>query len=74
MFMFYYVKIYLNIFHVPQMWFNIAQTLFMFWNAVNDPLFGYMQVHFASSALFHICPCEHSNIAWLRVASNWQCD
>ncbi|EYC03792.1 hypothetical protein Y032_0091g2426 [Ancylostoma ceylanicum] len=43
MFMFYYVKIYLNIFRVPQMWFNIAQTLFMFWNAVNDPLFGYMQ-------------------------------
>ncbi|CAJ0594601.1 unnamed protein product [Cylicocyclus nassatus] len=43
MFMFYYVKIYLNIFHVPQVWFNIAQTLFMFWNAINDPLFGYMQ-------------------------------
>ncbi|VDK46941.1 unnamed protein product [Cylicostephanus goldi] len=43
MFMFYYVKIYLNIFHVPQVWFNIAQTLFMFWNAINDPLFGYIQ-------------------------------
>ncbi|KHJ79314.1 hypothetical protein OESDEN_21041 [Oesophagostomum dentatum] len=53
MFMFYYVKIYLNIFHVPQMWFNIAQTLFMFWNAINDPLFGYMQViQYVVAALF----------------------
>ncbi|XGW20378.1 hypothetical protein V3C99_003852 [Haemonchus contortus] len=43
MFMFYYVKVYLNVFHVPNMWFNIAQTLFMFWNAINDPLFGYLQ-------------------------------
>ncbi|KAK6730687.1 hypothetical protein RB195_007264 [Necator americanus] len=43
MFMFYYVRIYLNVFQVPQQWFNIAQTLFLFWNAINDPLFGYMQ-------------------------------
>uniref|UniRef100_A0A8L8JT84 Transmembrane protein 180 n=1 Tax=Heligmosomoides polygyrus TaxID=6339 RepID=A0A8L8JT84_HELPZ len=43
MFMFYYVKIYMNVFHVPHVWFNIAQTLFMFWNAINDPLFGYLQ-------------------------------
>lgn len=42
--MFYYVKIYMNVFHVPHVWFNIAQTLFMFWNAINDPLFGYLQV------------------------------
>ncbi|WKX91597.1 hypothetical protein Q1695_009990 [Nippostrongylus brasiliensis] len=43
MFMFYYVKVYLNIFHVPTVWFNIAQAMFMFWNAINDPLFGYLQ-------------------------------
>ncbi|KAJ1349101.1 hypothetical protein KIN20_004550 [Parelaphostrongylus tenuis] len=43
MFMFYYVKVYLVVFHVPQLWFNVAQSLFMLWNAINDPLFGYMQ-------------------------------
>ncbi|CAD6186496.1 unnamed protein product [Caenorhabditis auriculariae] len=43
MFMFYYVKVYLNVFHVPNVWFNIAQGLFMVWNAINDPIFGYVQ-------------------------------
>lgn len=43
MFMFYYVKVFLNVFHVNEKWFNIAQFLFMIWNAVNDPLFGYIQ-------------------------------
>uniref|UniRef100_A0A1I7UEW9 MFS transporter n=1 Tax=Caenorhabditis tropicalis TaxID=1561998 RepID=A0A1I7UEW9_9PELO len=43
LFMFYYVKVYINQFHVDTKWFNIAQTLFMFWNAINDPLFGYLQ-------------------------------
>lgn len=43
MFMFYYVKVYLVVFRVPQLWFNVAQSLFMFWNAINDPLFGYLQ-------------------------------
>lgn len=43
-FMFYYVKVFLNIFNVNEFWFNIAQFLFMLWNAINDPLFGYLQV------------------------------
>ncbi|VDM60823.1 unnamed protein product [Angiostrongylus costaricensis] len=43
MFMFYYVKVYLVVFRVPQLWFNVAQSLFMFWNAINDPIFGYLQ-------------------------------
>lgn len=43
MFMFYYVKVFLNVFHVNTYWFNLAQVLFMVWNAVNDPLFGYLQ-------------------------------
>lgn len=43
LFMFYYVKVYINQFHVNTKWFNIAQTLFMFWNTINDPLFGYLQ-------------------------------
>ncbi|KAI1728336.1 MFS/sugar transport protein domain-containing protein [Ditylenchus destructor] len=41
--MFYYVKVFLNVFHVNEYWFNLAQLLFMFWNAINDPLFGYIQ-------------------------------
>ncbi|KAF1768457.1 hypothetical protein GCK72_000269 [Caenorhabditis remanei] len=43
LFMFYYVKVYINQFHVNTAWFNIAQTLFMFWNTINDPIFGYLQ-------------------------------
>lgn len=42
-FSFYYVKIYLNLFHVSEGWFQAAQIVFMIWNAVNDPLFGYIQ-------------------------------
>ena len=45
-FMFYYVKIYLNRFHVSESWFQISQIVFMVWNAINDPLFGYMQDNF----------------------------
>lgn len=44
-FMFYYVKVFLNVFHVNEYWFNVAQVLFMIWNAINDPLFGYIQVN-----------------------------
>ncbi|CAD5208844.1 unnamed protein product [Bursaphelenchus xylophilus] len=43
LFMFYYVKVFLNVFHVNEYWFNIAQLLFLIWNAINDPLFGYIQ-------------------------------
>uniref|UniRef100_A0A915CTK2 Uncharacterized protein n=1 Tax=Ditylenchus dipsaci TaxID=166011 RepID=A0A915CTK2_9BILA len=42
-FMFYYVKVFLNVFRVNEYWFNIAQLVFMVWNAINDPLFGYLQ-------------------------------
>lgn len=48
-FMFYYVKVFLNVFHVNEYWFNVAQVLFMIWNAINDPLFGYIQVGEANS-------------------------
>ena len=42
-FMFYYVKVFLNRFHISEGWFQLAQVLFMIWNALNDPLFGYFQ-------------------------------
>lgn len=40
---FYYVKVFLNIYHIQENWFQVAQTLFMVWNTVNDPLFAYCQ-------------------------------
>ncbi|VDN41818.1 unnamed protein product [Gongylonema pulchrum] len=43
-FMFYYVKVYLNIFKIDEFWFAITQGLFIVWNALNDPIFGYAQV------------------------------
>lgn len=42
-FSFFYVKVFLNIYKVDEKWFQFAQTLFMIWNAINDPLFAYLQ-------------------------------
>lgn len=42
-FKFYYVKVFLIKYQVSDYWFNVAQVVFMIWNAVNDPLFGYIQ-------------------------------
>ena len=42
-FTFYYVKVYLNFFHLSEPWFQLAQLIFMIWNAINDPLFGCLQ-------------------------------
>ncbi|XP_072025997.1 transmembrane protein 180-like isoform X1 [Amphiura filiformis] len=46
-FKFYYVKIFLNHYHVSQGWFDFAQICYLIWNAVNDPLFAYFQDNYA---------------------------
>ena len=40
-FMFYYVKLFLNKYFISETWFQVSQVCFMIWNALNDPLFGY---------------------------------
>ena len=40
---FYYVKCFLNYYHIKEGWFQFAQTLYLVWNTVNDPLFAYLQ-------------------------------
>ena len=50
-FTFCYVKVYLNRFHVSEPWFDLAQVIFLIWNAVNDPLFGCLQDYARSKAL-----------------------
>ena len=42
-FSFYYVKVFLDIYKIPENYFHTVQLLYMVWNAVNDPLFGYCQ-------------------------------
>lgn len=42
-FHFYYVKIFLERYHISTTWFQIAQCLYLVWNAINDPLFAYIQ-------------------------------
>ncbi|XP_040448549.1 transmembrane protein 180-like isoform X1 [Falco naumanni] len=42
-FNFYYVKLFLNRYKISEVAFHQAQVVFMIWNAVNDPLFGYIQ-------------------------------
>ncbi|XP_019625770.1 PREDICTED: transmembrane protein 180-like [Branchiostoma belcheri] len=43
LFNFYYVKLFLNSYKISEVWFNQAQVIYMIWNAINDPLFGYFQ-------------------------------
>eukprot|EP00062_Callorhinchus_milii_P008988 gi/632952303/ref/XP_007891777.1/ PREDICTED: transmembrane protein 180-like isoform X2 [Callorhinchus milii] len=43
MFSFYYVKLFLNQYRISETAFHQAQVIFMIWNALNDPLFGYFQ-------------------------------
>jgi Na+/melibiose symporter-like transporter len=45
-FFFYYVNIFLNRYKIQESWFQTSQVLFMIWNAINDPLFGYWQDNF----------------------------
>lgn len=42
-FNFYYVKVFMNFYHIDEKWFQTAQVLFLIWNAINDPLFAYIQ-------------------------------
>uniref|UniRef100_A0A8D0GG98 Transmembrane protein 180 n=1 Tax=Sphenodon punctatus TaxID=8508 RepID=A0A8D0GG98_SPHPU len=42
-FNFYYVKLFLNQYKISEIAFHQAQVVFMIWNAINDPLFGYIQ-------------------------------
>ncbi|XP_064647794.1 transmembrane protein 180-like [Lineus longissimus] len=43
---FYYVNIFLNRYKIEESWFQASQVLYMIWNAINDPLFGYWQDNF----------------------------
>ncbi|XP_041465549.1 transmembrane protein 180-like [Lytechinus variegatus] len=42
-FRFYYVRLFTDYYHISESWFNVAQVVYMIWNAVNDPLFAYWQ-------------------------------
>ncbi|XP_020491886.1 transmembrane protein 180-like [Labrus bergylta] len=42
-FSFYYVKLFINKYNVSEAAFHKSQVVYMVWNAVNDPLFGYLQ-------------------------------
>eukprot|EP01137_Pigoraptor_chileana_P030823 Opistho-2@17822 len=39
----YYVDLFLNVYGVSSWWFYVSQALYLVWNAVNDPLFGWIQ-------------------------------
>ncbi|XP_029293331.1 transmembrane protein 180-like [Cottoperca gobio] len=42
-FSFYYVKLFLNKYKISEGAFHQSQVVYMLWNAINDPLFGYLQ-------------------------------
>ncbi|CAD6196905.1 unnamed protein product [Caenorhabditis auriculariae] len=39
----YYIKVFFDEFHLPSNYLKIVQIIYLVWNAVNDPLMGYMQ-------------------------------
>ncbi|CAI5442232.1 unnamed protein product [Caenorhabditis angaria] len=39
----YYIKVFFDEFHLPPGYLKIVQVLFLVWNAINDPIMGYMQ-------------------------------
>ncbi|KAF8362454.1 hypothetical protein PRIPAC_89377 [Pristionchus pacificus] len=42
-YMLYYMKVFLDVYHISTGWIQIVQALFLVWNAVNDPMMGYFQ-------------------------------
>jgi hypothetical protein len=42
-FNYYYVKVFLQHFKISETWFYLAHASYMIWNAVNDPVFGWLQ-------------------------------
>ncbi|XP_057294817.1 transmembrane protein 180-like isoform X1 [Hydractinia symbiolongicarpus] len=52
-FQFYYVKLFVNYYRISTYWFNTAQFIYMIWNAINDPLFGYFQDYSSLDCLKH---------------------
>ncbi|XP_077413873.1 transmembrane protein 180-like [Vanacampus margaritifer] len=42
-FSFYYVKLFINKYQISEGAFHKSQVVYMLWNAINDPLFGYLQ-------------------------------
>ena len=45
LFITYYIYLFLTIYQLEDRWFYIGEMIFMVWNSINDPLFGYMMVH-----------------------------
>ena len=43
-FNFYYVYFFLDVYKVSHSCFQFSQMMFLVWNAINDPLFGWIQV------------------------------
>uniref|UniRef100_A0A1I7XB30 MFS domain-containing protein n=1 Tax=Heterorhabditis bacteriophora TaxID=37862 RepID=A0A1I7XB30_HETBA len=39
----YYLKVFIDKYHLPPNYLSIVQILFLVWNALNDPIMGYMQ-------------------------------
>lgn len=40
---FYYVKVFLNFYHIEEGWFQVSQSILLIWNALSDPLIAYCQ-------------------------------
>ncbi|GMR38428.1 hypothetical protein PMAYCL1PPCAC_08623 [Pristionchus mayeri] len=39
----YYMKVFLDVYHITTGWIQVVQALFLVWNAINDPMMGYLQ-------------------------------
>ena len=51
LFVTYYLDLFMNVVHISPFWFYTGQFVFMVWNAVNDPLFGWLSDTMKSTLL-----------------------
>lgn len=57
---FYYVKVFLNFYHIEEYWFQVSQTFLLLWNTINDPLFAYCQ----DSTNFHCTRTRRESVLY----------
>ncbi len=56
----YHIDVFLNVHGLTNNWFYVVQSIYIFWNAANDPIFAYIQGQWMQQACSHEQPCRCS--------------
>jgi Na+/melibiose symporter-like transporter len=61
-FIIYYVDLFMNVHQLDQSWFFLGETIYMLWNSINDPLFGWLLESWSLAE--RINAIKYGGIAW----------